>query len=198
MSSLSDTYENGPLGAVWDKRKLLVAIGLFVSGVLFFLTSILAGTTEVFTGLFNISTTQSWEIAGVFGGIALPFLIVGVFTIMPASHRQRAGAAVGLAIALVGVFLFYNAFPHQWHGDPTDHTFRVLATYFLGTITTIVYLFISIANFRQRNDPGGNVTLHLDIEGSKQSVSVSREQLTDEQEKQLQQQRETTRLSRDD
>lgn len=177
MTSLSETYNGGPLGAIWDWRQLIVAVSLFTAGAIMLVVGIVAATTEVFVSLADITITQSWEYAGILAGLGGPMVMMGIYGVLPASRRQRFGAIIGFSIVAVGVLMFYMYFPHQWHGDPTDYTLRVVAVYFLGTIITMSYLFSAVANFKERNNPGGTVTLRLEVDGETQEVEVSRDQL---------------------
>jgi hypothetical protein len=175
MTSLADVYE-GQLGEEASRRRLVAGVGLFLAGALLVGVGIVAATTNFF-GIFGLNTWQSWEVAGTLAGLGLPAVFVGVFMILPASDQQRAAAAIGASVAVLGVAFFLYAFPGRWHGDPQNLTLPVVTVYSLGTLVTFWCLFVAIANFKTRNDPGGTVTLEIKREGGVQTVEVTKSDL---------------------
>jgi len=156
MTSLAETY--GARGSRARKR-LLAGTGLFLAGALMIVAGIVIGSTEVLSA-YGIGTYGAREIAGIVGGLGVPAVFVGVFTVLPASRRERAAAAVGSAIAILGVVLFWYAYPGQWSGAAaeTDLTLPVATVYFVGVLTTFWTLFTAIVNVKATS-PGGTVTL---------------------------------------
>ena len=177
MTSLSDTYGSGPVGAAWSRRQLILGVTLFAAGGLMLILGILAATTNLFVGPLVESSIHSLELAGVLAGLGVPMVMVGILSIVPSTPRQRLGAFVGLGIAAVGVLVFTQAYPHHWNGYGNDYTLQVSVIYFLGLFTTLGFLFYAVANFKTRNDPGGTVKLQLNIEGEQREVEVDRDQL---------------------
>lgn len=175
MTSLADVYE-GQLGEGASRRRLFAGVGLFLAGAILVGIGIIAATTNVF-GVFGLNTWQSWEIAGTLAGLGLPAVFVGVFMILPASDQQRAAAAIGASVAVLGVAFFLYAFPFRWHGDAQNLTLPVVTVYSIGTLVTFWCLFVAIANFKTRNDPGGTVTLEIKREGGVQTVEVTKSDL---------------------
>jgi hypothetical protein len=158
MTSLSETY--GARGSRARKR-LLVGTGLFLAGTLMIVTGIVVGSTDVLAA-YDVDTFGAREIAGVLGGLGVPAVFVGVFTVLPASRGKRAAASIGAAIAILGVILFSYAYPGQWaraYGSPeTNLTLPVATVYVAGVLTTFWALFTAIVNVKA-NSPGGTVTL---------------------------------------
>ncbi len=176
MTSLSDTYDKSPVGVVWTRRQLIAGVTMFALGSLLLLMGILAATTDLFYNAFDLILWQAQQLAGVLAGIGLPLMIVGFFTVFPSSTRQQIGAALGLAIAICGVYLFVQVFPDFWYQQSPDYTFHVTAVYSLGLLITFAHLFYAAANFKTRNDPGGAVNLQLNLGGSDEpDTSVSEE-----------------------
>lgn len=169
MTSLAEVYEG--VGAD-NLRRLYLGTGLFVSGAILVVIGIIAATTDLIAGL-GLGTFGAREIAGITAGLGVPAVFVGIFTVLPASRRERAAAAIGASVAVFGVMLFAIVYPEQWYGAAPDHlTLPVTAVYFLGTITTFWALFTAVVNFKTRNDPGGTVTLKRTIAGETQQVEV--------------------------
>lgn len=177
MTSLAEVYE-GTVGEGASLRRLYAGTILFVGGALMVGLGIIAATTSV-PELFGMNTWQAWEVAGVLAGLGLPAVFVGVFVILPASDQQRAAAAIGASVAVLGVAFFLYAFPFKWHGDATNLTLPVVAVYSFGALTTFWCLFIAVANFKTRNDPGGTVTLEIKREGGVERVEVTKSDLAE-------------------
>ena len=175
MTSLAEVYE-GHVGEGASLRRLYAGTALFVGGALMVGLGIVAATTSV-PGQFGMNTWQAWEVAGVLAGLGVPAVFVGVFVVLPASDQQRAAAAIGASVAVLGVAFFLHAFPDQWHGDQTNRTLQVVGVYSFGALTTFWCLFTSIADFKTRNDPGGTVTLEIKREGGVERVEVTKSDL---------------------
>jgi cytochrome c biogenesis protein CcdA len=179
MTSLAEAYEEN-VGEVGSVRRLYLGVGLFVAGALLVVLGIVMSTTSVHA-VFGLEYWQGREVAGVLAGLGVPAVFVGIFSVLPASQRVRAAAAIGAGIAVLGVALFTHAYPYQWAGvgEGPDFTFQVVAVYFLGVLVTFWCLFVAVANFKTRNDPGGTVTLEISQEGEVRTVEVAKGELED-------------------
>jgi hypothetical protein len=182
MTSLSEVYtgegrsgEHRP-----DLRRLYAGVGLFAAGAFLVLSGILVAATDV---LYTTTTveglTNSRHVGGVLGGIGVPAVFLGVLTILPSARRTRAAAVVGASIAVLGVGMFWHAYPCQWSGSTCgaglmDLTLPTVGVYFFGLITTFWWLFVGIANFKTRNAPGGTVRMEVTRQGETKVVEVPR------------------------
>lgn len=167
MTSLVDVYETKGGGL----RRLYLGTALFAAGAVMTVVAIVVATTSVLEPL-GVDIWGAREIAGVLAGLGVPAVFLGVFTVLPASRRERAAAAVGAAVAVFGVVLFVQAYPQQWIGATPDHvTLPVVGVYFLGALTTFWALFTAVVNFKVRNDPGGTVTLRRIIQQARAESS---------------------------
>jgi hypothetical protein len=130
------------------------------------------------TGLadrFGLTTFGARELAGVLAGLGLPAAFLGSFAVLPASRRARAAAVIGASLSVFGVVLFREAYPYEWVGSTSgpDLTLPVVVVYFLGTITLFWCLFVAVANFKTRNDPGGTVRMEVTEEGTTRVLEVT-------------------------
>lgn len=176
MTSLADVYEGGAGGA--DRRRLYAGVGLFAVGVVLTVGGILVGTSAGETGAFGLGKFAAREFAGILAGLGLPVTFLGAMTVLPrASWRIRAAGWLGAVVALIGVVAFVDVYPSQWFGMTPDYTLPVTAVYFVGVITTVWCLFVAVANFKARNDPGGTVRLEVTKAGRTKVVEVSNERL---------------------
>jgi hypothetical protein len=173
MTSLGETYDRRAGEA--SQRRVYLGTGLFAAGALLVVGGILAGATGL---LINngFGPFESREIAGILAGLGVPAVFVGIFTVLPANPVQRAAAAVGSGLAVLGVMLFRAAYPENWYagatGVPSTETLAFVVVYFAGIITTFWCLFTAVATFKTRNDPGGTVTLSVTRNGETHTVEV--------------------------
>ena len=178
MTSLADVYE-GAVGEPVDRRRLYLGVGLFLAGSSFAVVAIWISATE--NGSLEAVRRARW-LAGVLAGVGVPAVFLGIFAVLPAGRVTRAAAIVGAGVALLGVSLFAHAYPCRWAGAgcaPGDLTLQTAAVYFFGVITTFWCLFVGVANFSSRNDPGGTVALEVARGGETKTVEVSRSKLDD-------------------
>ncbi|WP_323173950.1 hypothetical protein [Natrialba sp. PRR66] len=170
MTSLTEAYE-GNTREVTSRRRLYAGTGLVLVGAILAVVAVLVATTDVAAnfavGFADWGMADQFAIvaiAGVLAGIGVPAALVGVFTVLPASRRVRAAAAISASLCLFGVVLFWYAYPHHWRGYGKELTLHVSAIYLLGLFIAVWCLFVAVVNFKTRNDPGGmlemNVTRH--------------------------------------
>lgn len=171
MASLTEVYTGS--GAEVSEQRLLLGAGLFALGVALAILGVLAGTTDLLAGL-GYGIYESRRIAGVLSGFGVPTVFLGIATVLPAARRVRALATVGTALAACGVFWFWSAYPADWAGYGRDLTLPVTACYLLGTTLTFGCLFVGVARFKTRNDPGGTVSLDVIRKGETRIVEVDR------------------------
>ncbi|SEW05845.1 DUF7139 domain-containing protein [Halobacterium jilantaiense] len=188
MTSLGEAYDNR--GGAASTRRVYLGTGLFAAGALLVVGGILAGATGVLVSN-GFGIYESREIAGILAGLGVPAVFVGIFTVLPANRLQRAAAAIGSGLAVLGVMLFRVAYPLQWYasgsGVPSTTTLAFIVVYAAGIITTFWCLFTAVATFKTRNDPGGTVTMTVEKNGETHTVEVpttdlesAREKLTQE------------------
>lgn len=175
MTSLAEAYD----GAGRIPRRLYVGTGLFLAGTVLVVVGIVLTTTEVYE-VFGWNVFDARRLAGVTGGLGVPAVLVGAFTVLPASQRERAAAAIGSGIAVLGVALFWHAYPAQWYypGVENHLTLPVVTVYFLGVITTFWSLFTATVNLKTRT-PGGTVTLQHIIGERPVDTTTSSDERTD-------------------
>lgn len=178
MTSLAEVYEETTEGP--ELQRLYLGTGLFVAGVGLSLLAILIGSTGVLSG-FGVDVYGARHIAGILAGIGVPAVLMGVFSVLPTSRRIKAAAAIGASICVLGVTLFWHAYPTYWITGPgaQDLTLQVVGVYFIGLVTTGWCLFTAVVNFKTRNDPGGTVTMEITREGETKVVEVPKSQVSE-------------------
>lgn len=175
MTSLSQAYEPDAQFQV-GLRRLYLGTGLFVLGTVLVIAGIVAATTNILVPESG-TLVYAREWGGILAGLGVPLFFLGVFTVLPSSRRTRAAAVIGTSVAVLGVALFWHAFPCQWSGSNCGEglvnlTLPTTLTYFAGTITTFWCLFVGVANFKARNEPGGTATLEVETKGETKIVEV--------------------------
>lgn len=170
MNSLTEVYRGDARAGPGRRRRYagtaLVAVGaaLAVLGVVVAATELLDGIVAALTDWEMAIQYATVRIAGALAGIGVPVALVGLFLVLPASRRVRATGGVGAGLCLLGVALFWLAYPYHWRGFGADLTLEVAVVYLLGLFAAVWCLFVGVVTFKTRNDPGGalelNVTRH--------------------------------------
>ncbi|WP_435069441.1 DUF7139 domain-containing protein [Haloplanus sp. C73] len=177
MTSLGEVYHgddrSGP-----SLRQIYAGSALFVAGIVLVVAGIIVATTDVLLG-GGTTLYQVREYGGILAGVGVPAVFLGISAVLPAERSTRAAAGIGASVALLGVALFAHAYPCRWSGATcapgmVDLTLPTAGVYFLGALTTFWCLFVGIANFKTRNDPGGTVTMEVTRQGETKVVEVDR------------------------
>ena len=93
MTALSDAYS----GTVADQRgrgRLYLGVGLFGVGAILVVAGIVAAGSGVLTAQ-GYSLGEARWLAGVLGGVGVPAVFLGIFTILPAGRTTRGAALIG-------------------------------------------------------------------------------------------------------
>jgi len=170
MTSLSSVYEGG-VGSVVGRRRRLAGAALFGLGAALVVASIPLATTDVASWL-GLSVVDARQVAGIAAGLGIPAVLIGIFTVLPASGATRGAAAVGASLAVLGVALFTYAYPQRWVSADPQFAVLTMIVYSLGTLVTVWCLFVAVATFKTRNDPGGTARVELTDEGTVRVISV--------------------------
>ncbi|MFB6223909.1 MAG: hypothetical protein ABEH86_09610 [Haloarcula sp.] len=172
MTSLTDVYE-GEVGRVASRRQQLVGTALFLAGVAGLVGAIALATTGV-GSRFGFDAYAARRVAGIVAGIGLPAVILGLFSVLPASRRIQATAVVGAGVAALGVGLFQELYPYNWTSNAPLLALLTGFVYFAGIVTTFWCLFAALATFKTRNDPGGTARMEVTEEGTIRLVEEAR------------------------
>lgn len=159
MASLTEVYD-GNGGEASSHRRLYAGTVLVIAGVGLAALAVIVATTDPFAGVVDSEFVPvMW--AGIMAGVGVPTALVGAFVVLPSSRRTKAAVTIGLTICLLGVALFWHAYPRHWNGHGDDLTLLVSAVYLLGLLVAIWCLFTAVANFRTRSDPGGALEMNV-------------------------------------
>ena len=165
MTNLTEVYDGTAPGVT--SRRLYAGTALVVLGAVLAVVAVLVATTDLFGGyaveLSGDTATQfaTVRIGGVLAGLSIPIALVGVFVVLPASRRVQAAAAISASLCLLGVALFWHAYPTHWRGHGQQLTLEVSIVYLLGLLTSVWSLFAAVATFKRRNDPGGSLQMNV-------------------------------------
>lgn len=169
MTSLTDVYDGG-VGSVATRRRRVVGASLFVAGAAMVVGAIPIATTDLAAGV-GLSVFEARKLAGILAGLGLPAVFVGIFTVLPAGRATRGAAAIGASLALLGVALFGYAYPYNWVAANPAMAVVTTLLYSVGTLVTFWCLFVGVATFKTRTDPGGSARLEITDEGTIKVVS---------------------------
>jgi hypothetical protein len=176
MTSLSEVYEGGVRTVVGRRRRVL-AMGLFAAGVVMGAAAILLTTTGL-RSWAGLSVVEAREVAGVLAGLGLPAAMVGIFVALPASDETSAAAVISSSVSVFGVLLFVYAYPGSWLESEPALALATVAIYTLGVLVTFWCLFVAVATFNRRRDPGGAARVEVTDEGTVRLVSSDGEEST--------------------
>jgi hypothetical protein len=177
MTSLGEVYHgddrSGP-----SLRQIYAGGSLFLVGIALVVAGIVVATTDMLLG-GGVSLYDVREYGGILAGLGVPAVFLGISAVLPAKRSTRAAAGIGASVAVLGVALFAHAYPCRWSGATcapgmVDLTLPTVGVYFLGALTTFWCLFVGIANFKTRNDPGGTVTMEVTRQGETKVIEVDR------------------------
>jgi len=170
MTSLSEVYEGG-VRTVVDRRQRWLGMALFAVGVTMVVAAITVATTDL-SAWFGFDVIEARSRAGVLAGLGLPAVFVGIFAVLPASGATRGAAAIGASLAVFGVVLFVYAYPERWLSNDPTFALATVVLYSAGTLLTFWCLFVAIATFKTRNDPGGTARIEITEEGNVRIVNA--------------------------
>ncbi len=173
MTSLTDVYE-GDVGSVAGRRRRLLGTALYLLGALAVVGAIPVATAGGVQSLLGLEVFQARELAGVMSGLGLPAVFVGIFAVLPAGNTTRAAAAIGASLSVFGVALFVHAYPYNWMADSSGLAVGTTVVYSLGLLTTFWCMFVAVATFKLRNDPGGSARMEVTEEGTLRVVQTER------------------------
>ena len=171
MTSLTDVYE-GRAGRVASRRQQLLGTGLFLVGAVGLVGAIAVATTGLGGETLGELSAREW--GGVLAGVGVQSVLLGVFAVLPASRLVRGAAVIATGIALLGVALFRHVYPYQWVEAAPLVALATVAVYFFGVVTTFWCLFVALATFKTRNDPGGTARMEITQEGTIRLVEEAR------------------------
>ena len=177
MPSLSEVYEGKE--RVVGLRRLTLGLGVFAAGSLLVVAGVVVATTGVLYGSDVAALTAKRQLGGVLAGVGVPAVFLGVFAVLPSGRLTKAAAVVGAGIGVVGVALFTHAYPCRWSGSvcgagKPDLTLATVGLYSLGVLLTFWCLFVGVANFKTRNDPGGTARVNVTRTSETRYVPVER------------------------
>jgi hypothetical protein len=167
MPSLDEAYDRR-----WERLRdpHRVGAGLVLAGI--GALAVVAAMVLVAAGPENTGAKQA---AGIAAGLGVPAMLLGVVVVLPASRRNRLGVLAGTGLTLLGVLLFWFAYPDRWTRTADPMAFETLAVYAAGCAIGLWFVFSALASTRLRNVPQGTVELEVVREGETRTVEVSRD-----------------------
>lgn len=166
MTSLTEVYD-GTAREVASPHRLYAGTALVLIGALLAVVAVIMATTDLLGGYAAVLSPgmethyASIRLADVLAGLGIPTALVGVFLVLPAGRRVYAAAAISVSLCLLGVVLFWGAYPYDWRNYGNDYTLRVSAVYLFGLLLAVWSLFTAVVNFKTRNDPGGALEMNV-------------------------------------
>lgn len=167
MPSLDEAYDRRWEGLRDPHR---VGAGLVLAGV-----GALAVLAAMGVLAVRPESTGAKQAAGIAAGLGIPAMFLGVVVVLPASRRDRLGVLAGAGLTLLGVALFWYAYPGRWTRTADPLAFETLGLYAAGCAIALWFVFSALASTRLRNVPHGTVELEVVREGETRTIEVSRD-----------------------
>lgn len=165
MPSLDKAYDRRWDGLNDPQR---VGIGLVLTGV-----GALAGLIALGLVALSPGDQSAMKVAGITAGLGVPAMLLGIVVVLPASRQNRLGVLAGAALTVIGVALFWVAYPSRWTRTDSSLAFETLIIYAIGAAIALWFVFSALAAARIRNSPLGTVELEVVREGETQTIEVS-------------------------
>ena len=172
MTSLSEVY-SGDTGTLANRRQRRAGMAMFVGGAAMVGSAIALATTGLNTWL-GFDVVGARRVAGILAGLGLPAAMLGVFAVLPASDATRATALIGTTLTVFGVVLFSYAYPSDWFANNPLFALATTALYTFGALVLVWCLFVAVATFKTRNDPGGSACIRITDQGKVRVVDTGR------------------------
>ena len=171
MPSLDEAYDRRWEGLRDPHR---VGAGLVLAGI-----GALAVLAAMGVVALRPESTGAKQAAGIAAGLGVPAMLLGVVVVLPASRRNRLGVLAGTGLTVLGVVLFWYAYPGRWTRTADSLAFETLVVYAAGCAIALWFVFSALASTRLRNVPHGTVELEVVREGETRTVEVSRDRYQD-------------------
>jgi len=165
MTSLDEAYDRRWDG-LRDPHRVRAGLGLVGVGALAVLAAMVLVALEP-------GKTGAKQTAGITAGLGVPAMLLGVVAVLQARRRTRLGVLTGAGLTVVGVLLFWVAYPGRWTRTADSLAFETLAVYATGCVVGLWFVFSALTSTRLRNDPQGTVELEVVREGDTRRVEVS-------------------------
>lgn len=180
MTSLFETFTSQRLEKLprWRYDLSLVCLVLGTVGVLF---GVIAASTNIWMILFNLSVEQSWEAAGVTGGVGAFLLLASVPYSTPRVKDQILNMVeIGSGFIFIGTALFIYQYPANWNIYSWETIALVSVFYLLGLGITLSAALRAVIGFEVRKQPGGEVKMKVESDGDSLTAEVQESTLRDE------------------
>lgn len=165
MPSLDQAY-NRRWDGLNDPQR--VGVGLVLTGL-----GALAGLIALGLVALSPGDQSAMQAAGITAGLGVPAMLLGIVVVLPASRQNRLGVLSGAALTVLGVAMFWFAYPSRWTRTDSSLAFETLILYAVGVAIALGFVFSALAAARIRNSPLGTVEVEVIREGETQTIEVS-------------------------
>lgn len=180
MTGLFETFTSQRLEKLprWRYNLSLACLLLGTVGVLF---GVIAASTNIWMMVFDINFEQSWETAGVTGGIGAFLLLSSIPYSTPRVKNQVLNMVeVGGLFVAIGTVVFVYQYPANWNIFAWDTIALVSVLYLIGLGVTLSAALRAVIGFEVRKTPGGEVKMKVESDGDTVTAEVEESTLRDE------------------
>lgn len=181
MTSVSDIIDTQRLKGVPEWRILLSVLCL-VLGAIGVLFGVLGASTNVMMMLFDWSVEQSWEVAGVAGGIGAFLLLASIPYATPRVNNEvLTMVEIGAGVVALAVGIFMYQYPANWNIFQWTTIALVSIIYLIGIGLSLGAALKAVIGFKVRQSPGGKVRMIVEQnDGEIEEVELAESTLRDE------------------
>lgn len=180
MTSLFETFTSQRLEKLptWRYNLSLACLVLGTVGVIF---GVIAASTNIWMMVFDINFEQSWEAAGVTGGVGAFLLLASIPYSTPRVKDDVLNMVeAGGAFVAIGTVVFVYQYPANWNIFAWDTIALVSLLYSIGLGVTLSAALRAVIGFEVRKTPGGEVKMEVESDGDKVTAELKESTLRDE------------------
>lgn len=180
MTSLFETFTSQRLEKLprWRYNLSLACLVLGTVGVLF---GVIAASTNIWMVVFDINFEQSWEAAGVTGGVGAFLLLSSIPYSTPRVKDQVLNMVeIGGLFVAIGTVVFVYQYPENWNIFAWDTIALVSVFYLIGLGVTLSAALRAVIGFEVRKTPGGEVKMKVESDGDSVTAELEESTLRDD------------------
>jgi len=180
MTSLFETFTSQRLEKL-PRWRYNLSLACLVIGSIGAVVSVIAASTNILMMIFGITFEQSWEVAGVLGGLGTFLLLSSIpYSTPRVKDEVLTMVEYGSIFVSIGTLLFVYQYPQNWNIFTWETIALVLLLYLVGLGITLSAALRAVIGFEVRKTPGGEIKLSVESDGDEITTQVQESTLQDE------------------
>lgn len=180
MPNLSDAYSSRGFQEL-PRWRAYLSVFCLVFGTLGVLFGFFGASTGLWMDVFNWSHYQSWEAAGITGGIGGYLVLASIPYATPrVDSIALTLVEVGAFVSCLAAVVFFIQYPENWNIFQWSTIALVSALYLIGLGIGVSAALKAVIGFKVRQEPGGEVKMVVESDGEEVETRVDESTLRDE------------------